>query len=739
MSDQKAPLLKALPGLAGSVISAFDAYKNRDFTKAIEILQSSEILETVKKMAPNAVDAVHVAVQNVESAQDLWILAASAITKHGAPLASGAIKVIKQIALSRMGSSIASASLSASPFRLVSGIGQGIYQSAQLNHLSKSVEKMSDNLSLIRRATDDIRKISEAQIFILQKLTHNVDALQANVQAGFASIHHTLNEQESRRFFNDIEDLTQKLTHKYQDILEDFASNLAISESAIDSVSNISGKLIQKTNEGLSQCSQLGDSDRLPFITTRVFALRGLADVQQIHRKAIRERTRSDLQSALRFVEDELHALIQQRTLFDIGAKNADLISQYIYLRRGLIQENPDIGSAKTTNERQDQPWDDGLSALREVLLNQGQPTITSLPLVTLNDLRWYTTWKGLDEACDDIRAVNAVQLQDISDSLGVPFIPRFEEEEQLQSFLAIALPVYEENVKNKFQDELGWNDLEFKKSIQADTSTNQPSFAQLPSEEEDSGCGFIGNWLDVVHGRGTKFSLSLGLTHFVADEKSIKPSYTCPNYGFSIISTPENIVIVGRNLAVFNQKLTLSALIDQTSIVGYRNLHHNYVFFFYNESLQGLKINKPKQNQNPEPQDIISEIFFDVQDVYVKGRIPEKKLKNAVSTYAKNFLPQDILALCDLTVWGSAKHGWILTSTQLIGNADEGFDVIDIAKIKCVILSADQLAVDYVKSKIKKREIIEGAGLGDTGKKQRAYLAWCLALLAGVEMLEAG
>lgn len=51
-----------------------------------------------------------------------------------------------------------------------------------------------------------------------------------------------------------------------------------------------------------------------------------------------------------------------------------------------------------------------------------------------------------------------------------------------------------------------------------------------------------------------------------------------------------------------------------------------------------------------------------DTYDVYVKPNIPEKKLNNAIKKYAQDVDKNQVIALCDLTVWGSAKNGFLVT-----------------------------------------------------------------------------
>ncbi len=51
---------------------------------------------------------------------------------------------------------------------------------------------------------------------------------------------------------------------------------------------------------------------------------------------------------------------------------------------------------------------------------------------------------------------------------------------------------------------------------------------------------------------------------------------------------------------------------------------------------------------------------------------IPEKKLRNAMTSYGTQvgIRPEDVLVLCDTTLFGSAKEGFLLTADRLVSNA---------------------------------------------------------------------
>jgi len=57
----------------------------------------------------------------------------------------------------------------------------------------------------------------------------------------------------------------------------------------------------------------------------------------------------------------------------------------------------------------------------------------------------------------------------------------------------------------------------------------------------------------------------------------------------------------------------------------------------------------------------------------YVGTGIPAKKLRKAIRAYGGGIDPEDVLALADGTVFGSAKEGILITSDKLIGGTSDG------------------------------------------------------------------
>lgn len=56
----------------------------------------------------------------------------------------------------------------------------------------------------------------------------------------------------------------------------------------------------------------------------------------------------------------------------------------------------------------------------------------------------------------------------------------------------------------------------------------------------------------------------------------------------------------------------------------------------------------------------------FSCPGFYLGGRIPEKKLRGAIGSYASQVDPQTVLLLQDNTVFGSAKIGFLFTNKSI-------------------------------------------------------------------------
>ncbi|XOQ52200.1 MAG: hypothetical protein ACFWT7_02300 [Succiniclasticum sp.] len=70
---------------------------------------------------------------------------------------------------------------------------------------------------------------------------------------------------------------------------------------------------------------------------------------------------------------------------------------------------------------------------------------------------------------------------------------------------------------------------------------------------------------------------------------------------------------------------------------------------------------------------------------LYCAPHIPKKKLANVLSGYAKNLgiVPEDVLLLCDNTVFGSAKDGFILTEMGLVSSESGVLPLSEIQHIE--------------------------------------------------------
>jgi len=95
---------------------------------------------------------------------------------------------------------------------------------------------------------------------------------------------------------------------------------------------------------------------------------------------------------------------------------------------------------------------------------------------------------------------------------------------------------------------------------------------------------------------------------------------------------------------------------------------------------------------------------------IFFQPDIPRKKLRNALTSYAKDAQEQDALVLVDDTVFGSAKDGALLTPTALYThNQMEQSQRTEISEIETVSLSKGLTRVLYVNdTKILKTNIPE-------------------------------
>ncbi|HYV09832.1 MAG TPA: toll/interleukin-1 receptor domain-containing protein [Pyrinomonadaceae bacterium] len=96
-----------------------------------------------------------------------------------------------------------------------------------------------------------------------------------------------------------------------------------------------------------------------------------------------------------------------------------------------------------------------------------------------------------------------------------------------------------------------------------------------------------------------------------------------------------------------------------------------------------------PVSDRTDAPSDLLEEIkeslggFID-KHLFV-GTIPPKKLNNAISTYANQLSPEDVLLLYDNTVFGSAKDGLILTAEAVYWRTGDDPEQLSYAEIRKV------------------------------------------------------
>lgn len=95
-------------------------------------------------------------------------------------------------------------------------------------------------------------------------------------------------------------------------------------------------------------------------------------------------------------------------------------------------------------------------------------------------------------------------------------------------------------------------------------------------------------------------------------------------------------------------------------------------------EKVPVLDVKQAKvSNRDGAPSELLEEIQkslegFTHKSLYV-GTIPPRKLNNAITTYATQVSPEDVLLLYDNTVFGSAKDGLLLTQEGVYWRNDSG------------------------------------------------------------------
>lgn len=73
-----------------------------------------------------------------------------------------------------------------------------------------------------------------------------------------------------------------------------------------------------------------------------------------------------------------------------------------------------------------------------------------------------------------------------------------------------------------------------------------------------------------------------------------------------------------------------------------------------------------------------------------------EKKLKKALATYGQGLMADDVIALYDSTIFGSADEGFLITKYGILTTQDDDFSVIPFASIHSVTYDKDAMRFFY-------------------------------------------
>lgn len=109
------------------------------------------------------------------------------------------------------------------------------------------------------------------------------------------------------------------------------------------------------------------------------------------------------------------------------------------------------------------------------------------------------------------------------------------------------------------------------------------------------------------------------------------------------------------------------------------------------------------------------------INSVYIKPKIPQEKLANAVREYARGVEMGSVAVLIDETFWGNAKEGMLITNDQMFLSKKLGGSVIDFASVKCIEINENNLIVNGLTlAKISNPEVLP---LSAVGSKLNEYI----------------
>jgi hypothetical protein len=338
-------------------------------------------------------------------------------------------------------------------------LGVGVHNAVQIRRVGAQVQTLHDNISKRFQRVDESLAWQSHQIARLvagQASMHaRLEQLHHEINAGFDRVEAAVQGAEERRIADEYHQKVAVLTIRYRKVYETLAEGATVRASDLPRLLDAGEQLDAWAGAQLKR-HRVGDPARLPYLVAQALAVRACADARAVEDG--RSSVDRDVGRMVETISQEVFALCDGRDLHWIGVEVPEVITQYVYLARGLVMGQL-FASRGTEGEFTPlgEPWDDGLGPLRAIARLPLTDEPGWMPLGALRDLEWFARWSGADPDATDLRGVRAVDLRSVAKALGLPGRPASPTRAQVETLLAIALATYREQVLARLMLAFGW------------------------------------------------------------------------------------------------------------------------------------------------------------------------------------------------------------------------------------------------------------------------------------------
>lgn len=262
-----------------------------------------------------------------------------------------------------------------------------------VNRVEGKIDSLSEFVAQSVKHLDGLIRENAAMLGVLSEgqaqLGEKIDVLRYETARGFASMRQQIQSVEAKREAKALEQQMRALFGLYETCSDYMKQQSHPPDADLRRIVDKAVDLISWVETRLDE-SALGTSHRLPYHIARVFAVRLEVDARTFlyENDAGLERKR---QKTLRLLRQEVRAISQDATLYDLAVKYAPVFEQYVYLARSLNLPATTIllddGSTTLFYPEQMTTWDDELGEVRTLLeTSKGQSLPDQIELKTLQE-----------------------------------------------------------------------------------------------------------------------------------------------------------------------------------------------------------------------------------------------------------------------------------------------------------------------------------------------------------------